>query len=271
MRRALLLPLAVAFGCVFGARAERPVDGSFDLEGVDTVRIQPPDSPMTVVACPADLDTCPRTLDFDAVWLAFGGTRGEAERMTERGEIVFDVADGFAVLSTVEDVDLEELLRLEFEEIRLPDDVDLELLTDSGDLDVSGTRANVRAITGAGDVTVFGADAGLVVRTDFGDLDLHTPGIVDAWTGDGRVHLAQTGGPRDAYVTVDRGRLDVDLASDANLDLVIEANGAIDVKTDLVNTVTSGSFHRVTGNGTVRVVLENRGGPVTVRLFADAP
>ncbi|RMH00334.1 MAG: hypothetical protein D6705_00515 [Deltaproteobacteria bacterium] len=269
MRRSTIIAFLLACGCVFGARAERDVSGSFDLQDVDTVRVDVPDSPLTVVACTAEAETCPRTLSFEGTWLAFGGTRSEAEKTTERGDILFEVDEGFARLETVEDVDVEELLRLEFDELRLPNDVDLELVTDHGDIDVSGTRANVRALTGAGDVVVFGADAGVVVRTDYGAVDVHTPGIVDLATEEGDVHLAQTGGPRDAYVYTGRGELAVDLASDANLDLYIEARGPIDVKTDLVNTITEGAFHRVTGNGTVRVVLSNDAGPVIVRLFSD--
>ena len=271
MGRSLILGLMPCVACVFGAKVERAVSGSFDLSGVDTVRVEMADSPMTVVACPADDDPCPRTLTFDGVFLAFGGTRREAEKLTERAEIVFDVADGFGVLSVIEDVDFEEQVRLELGEVRLPDDVDLELDTDVGDIDVSGTRANVRAFSGAGDVVVFGADEGVVVRTEVGDVDVHTPGIVDLWTGDGRLHLAQTGGARDVYIAVDRGSIEVDLASDANLDLFIDARGEFDVKTDRINTVGSGSIRRITGNGTIRVVLENGGGSVVVRMIGDLP
>lgn len=271
MRRVFVFAVALAGACVFGAQAERPFTATYDLSGIDTLRVLPKRSPITVRGCVRDEEGCSGDLEVQGAWLAFGGTRKDAARTTEEGDLVMDVSDGFAVLWERRPPKTEDLLRLELEDLLLPDDVDLELDTELGDLAVLDVVSNVRAVTGAGDVHVNGADAGLVVRTDVGDVFVSSPGVVDLWSGLGDVVLEQTGGPRDAYVTTGAGFVSVALASDSNLDLRIEARGGIDVKTDQINTITSGSFARQTGNATVRVEIINRSGSVSVRLFGDEP
>jgi len=260
-----LVSVSVA-GCVLGFRGEALVEAEHDLGQTEELRIALPDTPLTVVACAADVpETCPPVLSYTGRWASVGGTRAEARDAAARPTLWFERDGGFATLRAEVPLEVDGEVDLWMDEIRLPDDRDLDLRTGLGDVDVRGTEASVVVDVGVGDVRIRGGEGGLGVRTGLGDVDVETAGHAELTTGDGDVVVVQTGSPRDLRVRTEDGRIEVTLASDADLDLEIRTTGRISVRTSSITTVTTDRLLRRIGNGSVHVVLDSPGGDVDVR------
>jgi Putative adhesin len=261
-------------GCALGYRGEAAFTGEHALEGTHELRIDLPDTPLTVVACAADDPrTCPATLRYDGVWLSVAGSAQDArdaataptlvfERDPDRGGSAQD--PGFATLRAAIPLAVDGTLDLELGTIALPDDRHLDLRTGLGDVSVRGSVASVIVDVGVGDVEVRGADGGLAIRTGQGDLDVVTPGHADLTTGEGHVSLEQSGSPRDLRVSTAQGDIRVVLASDADVDLEIHTRGRITVRTPSITTVGSGRFARRNGDGSIRIELRSPRGDIDV-------
>lgn len=258
--------LVLLAGCALGFRGEAELVGEHDLAGTDELRIELPDTPLTVVACAADdPETCPESLRYEGTWFSVAGTRDEARDHATTPALVFERDEGFATLSAKIPLAVDGLVDLEMSELVLPDDRDLELRTGVGDVSVRGAEASVVIDVDVGDVVVRGADGGLAVRTGRGELDVVTPGHAELSTGVGSVQVEQSGSPRDLRVTTDAGDITVTLASDADVDLEIRTRGRITVRTASITALTSGRLSRRNGNGSIRVELVSPRGDVVVR------
>ncbi len=258
--------LVMLTACVLGYRGLAAVAGEHDLAGIDEIRIDLPDTPMTVTGCSAGTEACPEVLSYRGAWQSTGGTGRDAERNATAPRLRFSTDGAFAALVAVVPLEVVGQVDLVMDEISVPDDRDLDLRTGVGDVQVVGVVASVVIDVEVGDVSVFGADAGLGVHTGRGDLQIETPGAADVETGRGSVDVTQTGEGRDLRVHADAGSVVVRLASDANLELTIDTPDTIRIQTDAITTVTSGHFERRTGSGNVRVELSSNGGDVEVVL-----
>jgi hypothetical protein len=103
------------------------------------------------------------------------------------------------------------------------------------------------------------------VNLGLGFLDVETAGHADLRIDTGDVRVVQTGGGQDLHVSAASGSLDVELGSDADLELEIRTPGTIRVQTDTINTITSGALSRRTGAALHLIVLRTASGNVTVR------
>jgi hypothetical protein len=260
-------------GCALGYRGEAAFTGEHALEGTDALRIELPDTPLTVVACAADdPQTCPASLRYSGAWLSVAGSRQDARDAAATPTLVFErdqpsggqPEGGFATLRAELPLAFDGTLDLELGELRLPDDRHLELRTGLGDVEVRGPEASVVVDVGVGDVLVRGADGGLAVRTGLGALDIETPGHAELHTGEGHVKLVQTGAARDLRIRTELGNIEVTLSSDADVDLEIRTRGRILVRTPSITVVGSGRFARRNGDGSVRVELSSPRGDIEV-------
>jgi hypothetical protein len=253
-------------GCALGYRGEAAFAGEHALEGTAEVRVELPDTPLTVVACAADdPETCPESLRYEGTWLSVAGSRQDARDAAATPTLLFERDDGFATLRAEVPLAVDGTLDLELGTLELPDDRHLELRTGLGDVDVRGTVASVVIDVGVGDVLVRGADGGLAVRTGLGDVDVVTPGHAEIHTGQGHATVEQSGDPRDLRVRTELGDITVTLASDADVDLEIRTRGRITVRTASITVVGSGRIARRNGDGSIRIELESSTGDVEVR------
>jgi hypothetical protein len=260
------LALVLLAGCVLGFRGEAAFTGEHALDDTQELRIELPDTPLTVVACAAaDPETCPASLRYEGTWLAVAGSRKDARADAATPTLVFERDAGFATLRAEIPLAVDGTLDLEMGTLQLPDDRDLDLRTGLGDVSVLGTEASVVIDVGVGDIEVRGADGGLAARTGLGDLDVVTRGHAELHTDDGLVQVEQSGAPRDLRVRTELGDITVTLASDADIDLEIHTRGRITVRTPSITSVTSGRLARRNGNGSIRVELSSSRGDIEVR------
>lgn len=267
MRRALLGIGLLATACVVGVRAEVAFEAEHDLAEVDEVLLALPSTPIRVLGCDAEApDTCPATLRYDGSWAAIGGTRNDAGDNATAAALVFETDADLGRLRAEVPPDLEGLLDLQFGTAELPDDRDIELRTDHGDLEVTDVAGAVTLDTGRGDLVVRGAGGGLGARTGAGNVTLDVDGHADVETGFGRVDVVQRQTLSDLRVVTGGGSIRVELGGDSDLDLEIRAPGTIRVRTDALGVVGSGEVRRTTGTGVHHVVLVTDDGDVEVSL-----
>jgi Putative adhesin len=253
-------------GCALGFRGEAAFTGTHSLDGTLELRIELPDTPLTVEACAADdPETCPAELHYEGKWLSVAGSRQDARDHAATPTLVLERDEGFATLRAELPLEVEGTVDLAMGTLRLPDDRDLDLRTGLGDVEVRGSEASVVIAVDMGDVRVRGADGGLAVHTGLGDLDVVTAGHAELHTDDGHVRVEQSGAPRDLRAHTGRGEITVTLASDADLDLEIHTAGRITVRTPSITTLTSGRLVRRQGNGSIRIELRSPRGDIEVR------
>jgi DUF4097 and DUF4098 domain-containing protein YvlB len=258
--------LVLLAGCALGFRGQAAFTGEHALEDTVELRIDLPDTPLTVVACAAaDPETCPASLRYDGTWVSVAGSPKDARNDAAAPTLVFARDEGFATLRAELPLAVDGTLDLEMGTLELPDDRDLDLRTGLGDVSMHGTVASVVIDVGAGDIEVRGADGGLAARTGLGDIDVVTPGHAELHTDEGFVQVEQSGAPRDLRVHTEQGDITVTLASDADIDLEIHTEGRITVRTPSITSVTSGQLARRNGNGSIRVVLSSPRGDIEVR------
>jgi hypothetical protein len=265
-RRGLLIVALAVASCVLGFRGEGTFFGEHELDGIDTLRIELPSTPIVVSTCDHAMPaTCPDVVSYEGRWMSIGGTRSDAEESTTRPRLQLDRDGAFAALRAVVPLSVRGLVDLQMDEIVLPDDRDLDVRTRLGDITITGSRASVLVDVEVGDVTVRGANAGLGVRTGLGEIDVESPGHLDLRTDDGHVRVVQTGDARDVLVRSGDGNVVVELADDADIDLRIRTPGTIEVRTQRLTTITSGHYDRRLGTGAVLVDLSTDHGRVEIR------
>lgn len=251
--------------CVFGYRGESEVEASYPLADIAAVRIDLGASPLTVLG-----DPMAPGLELTGMWQSVGGNAATARAQADAPTIEWATSGAFAELRAVVPLKLRGQVDFEADEIRLPPDRDLELVTRLGDVYVAAVDGNLSVDAGAGHVRIDGGAGGVAVRTGDGDLEIRSPGSIDASTRSGTATIWQQGGGGNDVVVRARGDVEVVLVSDANLDLQL-AGGEIRVQTRTVSTVTRGEFKRSVGGGSVKVWVEAGGGAIRVRLAEVAP
>ncbi len=249
--------------CVFGWRGEADLVGDHDLQGVATVRIDLPSTPLVVDTCePLAPGTCPERLRYAGRILATGGSASDARAHAEKPALVFERDGALARLRADVPLAVRGLIEFEIGAVELPADRNFEFHTDLGDVDVHGVRGAVTIEVGRGDVAVHGGDAGVAVAVDVGEIDVTSGGDVDLSTGAGHVTLVQDGAPRRVFIDA-RGDVELELAASSDLDLEIRADGSISVQTTTVVALADHRLVRRVGAGTIRVEI-HAGGNVTV-------
>ncbi|MEZ4384311.1 MAG: DUF4097 family beta strand repeat-containing protein [Nannocystaceae bacterium] len=256
-----LLAASLGLACALGFRGATAVEADYSLAEIDGVRINLPDTPVTVLGAPLS-----SSLAIEGVWYSVGGSRAVAAENSTTPLLNFAREGRFGELTAIIPTEVRDVVDLELSEVRLPPDRDLEIWTGLGDVEVAQVEGNISIDVDAGHVTVFGGAEGVAIRTGAGDIEIETTGNTTATTDRGGVVVTQLGaGGNDLVITAAYGDIEATLRSDANLDLDL-VGGDIRVQTRTVSTVTSGSFKREIGNGSVKVWLSARGGNVTVRL-----
>jgi hypothetical protein len=254
-------------GCTFGYEGLRSFSETFDLEEIQALALALPDTPIAVTGCDPSLVTCGREAKVSGEFHSFGGTRRDAKDLTRAARLDFQSEEGFGRITLVKTLEAQDLVDLEIDQVVIPSDLDLDLSTSIGDLEVRSVSGAITAETRAGNIDIEGGDAGVVASTGYGWVRVETAGIADLSSDWGGIDLVQTGAAANAYVFTRGGDIEVELASDASVHLTIVAPGRIEVHTTLIQTITSGHFERETGSGSVDVELRTHGGGVTVRLY----
>ncbi len=247
-------------GCVLGARGVVEVVAAYSMSDIDSVRVDLPDTPIAVRGVPGQT-----SIELTGRWFSTGGTESVALDNTAEPRFDFAVEGRFARLTAVLPLEHRELLDLEVDEITLDPNRNIEVWTGLGNVTVTHMQGNVSVDIERGNIFIVGGAGGVGVRTQRGDAEIHSTGQIDAHTDRGELLLFQDGpGGNAVYASSDFGDIQVTLRSAQNLHLKIEAYRDIRVQTGSISTVTSESFERKVGNGTVEVFLDARVGSVTV-------
>lgn len=255
---------ALSVGCVISARGQSEFEGQHELDGVQTVQLELPSTPMTVQACTPQAPDCPARLDYTGRWSSLGGTRRQAEDHARAPLLTFEVREGVGELRAEIPFDVRGLVDLELDTLTIPADRHLSVTTDLGDVEVLDVTASVTVTLEVGNIHVRGADDGLAVFTGYGYVVAETPGVAHIETLEGSVEVVQTGGARELTVVAERGDVRVSLADDADLDLEIHAQ-RIRVQTPSIRALTRASFSRRTGTGQFEVILKAPRGSVDLQ------
>jgi hypothetical protein len=261
-----LLLLTGVSACVLGHRGVVALEADYPLTGIDAIRLELPDTPLTIVGSPTAT-----SLSLSGYWSSVGGSQQIAADNVTAPALDFARDGRFAILSAIIPLAARDLVDLELTDFTMPADRDLEIWSGLGDIQVAHVEGNISIDLDAGHIEVFGGAGGVGVRTGAGDLEIISTGNVSGSTRSGQIHVVQEGvGGGDIVMSALYGDIDVELAADANLDLQIAAGGDIRVQTSTVSTVTSRRFVREVGNGAVKIWLEAPYGRVTVRLREQA-
>ena len=251
--------------CVFGYRGEVLVTATYPVTELKAVRIDLGASPLTIVG-----DALAPGIELSGAWHSIGGNAAGARDLAAIPTLQWTVEGTFGELLAVVPLKAEGQVDFELDELRLPPDLDIELRTTLGDVDVIAVEGNISADLDVGHVRIEGGAGGIAVRTGAGNLEIVSTGTIDAATGLGGAKIWQNGaGGNDLVVEVVRGDIEIRLRSDANLDLKL-SGAEIRVQTGSVSTVTRGEFSRQVGAGSVKVWAEALGGDIHVSLV-EAP
>lgn len=269
MRRSIR-PFAAALSamslgaCVFGYRGEVEITATYPLTDIQAVSIDLGPSPLTIVG-----DNLSPGLELSGAWQSIGGNAAGARDQAASPTLEWSVDGSFAELRAVVPLKAAGQVDFELDELRLPPDLDIELRSALGDVDVSAVDGNISADIDVGNVHIDGGAGGIAVRTGAGNLEIVSPGNIDASTDRGGAKIWQDGaGGNDVVVSVVRGDIEIRLRSDANLDLRLRGH-ELRVQTGTVSTVSSGEFSRQVGAGSVKIWAEAIGGDIHVSLLTD--
>lgn len=249
--------------CVFGYRGEAEVTATYPLDGIDSLRIDLGASPLIVTG-----DPMAPGLELAGTWTSVGGNARTARDHATAPDLVWSHDGAFAELRAYVPLALRGQVDFEADEIRVPPDRDLELVTALGDVQIFGVDGNLSVDARVGHVDIHGGAGGIAVATGDGDLDIRSSGNIDAHTRRGGARIVQEGmGGNDVVVSA-RGDIHVVLRADANLDLRLRGR-EVRVQTRTVSTVRSGSFERSVGSGNVKIWLDAGPGAVRVELVEE--
>ena len=261
---AIALAAILSVGCVFGFRGEASVDATYPLTDVDAVRIDLGATPLTILG-----DELATGLELKGAWRSVGGNARVAREQALGSALVWAADMGFGELRAVVPLKLTGQVDFEVDELRLPPEHDLDLVTALGDVYVFAVAGNIAVDVGVGHVEIDGGAGGIAVRTGEGDLEIRSPGNLDIATHRGAARVTQSGPGGNDIVVHATDDIEIVLRSDANLDLRLVGR-EIRVRTGTASTVTRGSFEREVGGGNVKVWADSVRGDVLVRLD-DAP
>ncbi|MEM6295492.1 MAG: hypothetical protein AAGA54_29730 [Myxococcota bacterium] len=253
-------------GCTAGVRAEGAFEGEVDLDGLRTVMVDLPSTPLRVEGCdPTVPESCPDSVRVEGRWHAIGASQAEAERTAGRPAVVFERGPALLRISAAVPLEVDGLVDLEVDEVGLPADVDVDLRTSLGDVRVRGMEGSVLVDVEAGDIDVQGPMRSAGLHTGAGDVVAVVEGPVDIEAADGGVYVEQGVPGVDVFVEAPGGDVEVWLLDDTNLDLEVRTPGRVRVQTDAISAQARGRYDARTGTGAVRVEV-TAGGDVDIRL-----
>lgn len=266
LRRLAAALSAMSLGaCVFGYRGEVVVTGAYPLTGLQAVRVDLGATPLTILG-----DELAIGLELSGAWQSIGGNAAGAREAAGEPTLEWSVDGYFGELRAVVPLAARGQVDFELDELRLPPDLDIELRSALGDVDVTAVEGNISADIEVGNVRIDGGAGGIAVRTGAGNLEIVSSGNIDVSSERGGAKIWQDGaGGNDVIVQVVRGDIEIRLRSDANLDLQLRG-AEIRVQTGTVSTVTRGEFSRQVGAGSVKIWADALGGDVHVTLLPDA-
>ncbi|MCR9161226.1 MAG: hypothetical protein ACE37F_12815 [Nannocystaceae bacterium] len=255
-------------GCSLGARAQGAFEVERDLSGVQALSVDLPSTPIAVRGCDRVVpESCPEALLVQGRWHATGGTPSEARRNATRPSVDFETFEGLMRMSATVPLEVEGLVDLELDGVGLPSDVDLEVRTSLGDVEVRAMTGSVLVDVEVGDVDIQGEMRSTGVHVDEGQVLVEGPGAMDIRVERGGVRAEHTAGADETTILAPGGDVELVLGDDADVDLRIESPGRIRVQTDAFSAATTGLYRARSGTGATRVEIR-AGGDVSVRLSA---
>lgn len=260
------LSVVLLAGCSLAARAEGAFEAAPDLAGVDALSVDLPSTPIAVRGCDRAVEeSCPETLLVEGRWHATGGTPGQARRNATRPSLDFEAFAGLMRMSASIPLEVEGLVDLELDTVGLPSDLDLEVRTSLGDVDVRAMTGSVLVDVDVGDVEVDGEMLSTGIRVGEGQVSVEGPGAVDVRVERGGVRVEHTAGAAETTIVASNGDVELVLGGDADVDVRIESPGRIRVQTDAFSAATTGLYRARSGTGATRIEVR-AGGDVAVRL-----
>lgn len=253
-------------GCSLGARADGVFEAAPDLAGVDALSIDLPSTPISVRGCDRAVEeSCPAALVVQGRWHATGGTPREARRNAARPSVDFETFEGLMTMRASVPLDVEGLVDLELDTVGMPSDVDLEVRTSLGDVEVRAMTASLLVDVDIGDVDVDGEMRSTGIRVGEGQVSVAGPGAIDVRVDRGGVRVEHTAGAAETTIVASEGDVELVLGDDADVDVRIESPGRIRVQTDAFSAATTGLYRVRSGTGSTRIEIL-AGGDVAVRL-----
>lgn len=265
LRGACVAGLLVA-ACTLGVRARGAFRSEVDLAGAHAVMLDLPSTPIVVRGCDGQVaESCPDALAIEGQWHATGASKRAAERNAETPSLEVRRHEGLVRVSADIPLEVAGLVDLALESASLPSDVDLEVRTSLGDVEVRDMSGSVLVDVEVGDVDVRGSMRSTGVRVEDGQVRIEGSGAVDVRAEQGGVRVEQTAGAANAVIDAPEGDVVLLLGDDLDMDLRIETPGRIRVQTDAFAASTRGLYRARSGTGTHTVEID-AGGDVTVRL-----
>lgn len=261
-----IVPVVVGLlltSCVFAQGEPVEFDERVALDGVDTVRVQLPDTEVRVGGVVTEEGATPE-LHWAGRWIGYGGTSDVAR---DHASAVFLEAQrvGRTVrLSPRIPAEAQGLVGLELDGIEMPAEADLELRAAIGPIRVEDISGAVSITTTGGDVEATTTGPGLDVYTDAGFVEATSVGYLEVYSGFGNLVLEQLGPEEDVLARTDVGSIDLVVPADGKFSYQIEAR-EIRVDTPLVTTVTTGFYERQTDVDGPLIHLAAPNGEVVVR------
>ncbi len=253
-------------GCSLGARAEGAFEAAPELAGIRALSIDLPSTPLVVRGCDRAVEeSCPEALLVEGRWHATGGTPAQARRNAARPSLDFETFERLMRVSARIPLEVEGLVDLELDPVGLPSDLDLEVRTRLGDVEVRAMTGSVLIDVDVGDVVVEGEMRSTGISVGEGQVLVEGPGAVDVRVERGGVRVEHTAGAADTTIVASDGDVELLLGDDADVDVRVESPGRIRVQTDAFSAATSGLYRARSGTGSVRIEVR-AGGDVAMRL-----
>jgi len=158
-------------------------------------------------------------------------------------------------------------------EVKVPAGVILESVhTTNGDLELTGTFADVKAGTTNGDIRADGIDGRIELDTTNGTIRARNlRGVVDAGTTNGSIYLEMDEVKNDIRASTTNGSVNLKLAGTINAELRARTtNGSLTVDFPVTIQGTISSRHRIEGrigNGGPLIELHTTNGAIRVNKF----
>ncbi len=141
--------------------------------------------------------------------------------------------------------------------IAVPERIELNVSTSTGDIDISGIKGDLRAVTNTGDVVLMGVGGVVQVESVTGTIigrDLESP-YVAAETGFGNIDFAFKESPDGTDLSANLGDVKVEIPQ-GRFDITTDAFSKAALSEGIINDSTaSRAIHAESGSGTVQVLV----------------
>jgi hypothetical protein len=159
---------------------------------------------------------------------------------------------------------LSETSKLEF---IVPNNIDVKMNSDLGDIDVNGLKANtIKLYTALGDITAENVSGNIDLNTDLGDISMNDlSGKINSVTSLGDIQGEHILLSDNSTFNTSLGDIDIQLSntlSDCSLDL---SSSLGKVKVDRPDLKKKSGSQLILGNGKLKVIMETSLGKVIVR------